>query len=92
MPAWSALFIDTCIFHQQAFDFKSAHPDSLVAAAKGSAIKLPLPHPVRLEIERHLDELAASAVSALKTARRDHPLLRELSGYPRSRAASTGSG
>ena len=85
MPAWSAIFIDTCIFHQQAFDFKSAHLESLVAAAKRTGIKLLLPHPVRLEIERHIEELTASAVSALKTARREHPFLRELSGYPHSR-------
>ena len=85
MPVPPAIFIDTCIFHGQAFDFKSPQFEALVAAAKGTGIKLLLPHPVRLEIERHIDEQTSSAVSALKSARRAHPFLRELSGYPHSR-------
>lgn len=85
MPAWSAIFIDTCIFQGQAFDFKSPQLEALVAASKGTGIKLLLPHPVRLEITRHIEEQTTSAVSALKTARREHPFLRELSGYPHSR-------
>jgi hypothetical protein len=85
MPAWSAIFIDTCIFDGQRFDFRSPQFEALVAATKHTGIKLLLPHPVCLEIERHIKEQTAGAVSALKSARRDHPFLRELTGYPHSR-------
>jgi hypothetical protein len=85
MPAWSAIFIDTCIFDAQRFDFRSSQIEALVAATKRTGIKLLLPHPVLLEIERHIEEQTARAVAALKSARRDHPFLRELTGFPHSR-------
>jgi len=85
MPAWTAIFIDTCIFDSLRFDFRSPQLEAMVAATKQTGIKLLLPHPVRLEIERHIEEQTSRAVTALKTARRDHPFLRELTGYPLSR-------
>jgi hypothetical protein len=84
MPAWSAIFIDTCIFYGQAFDFKSPQLVALVTAAKSAGVKLLLPAPTRLEVERHIRTQIDEAVEALKSTRNKNPLLRELGGYPQT--------
>jgi hypothetical protein len=92
MTAWDAIFIDTCIFDAQQFDFKSSQFTALVAATKKTEIKLLLPHPVLLEIDRHINTQTEGAVTSLKTARRNNSFLRELSSYPQSRDAQKDAG
>jgi hypothetical protein len=85
MPAWPAIFLDTCILEGEQFDFTSTQFKALLAAAKDKGIKLLLPQPTKDEIQRHIRNKIESAVTALKSVRKDHPVLSAMPGFPHSR-------
>jgi hypothetical protein len=72
----SLVFIDTCVFERQHFDFESTLIASFVEAARERKVKLLMPDPTRGEIVRHMEARTEEALQALETVRRKVPFLR----------------
>lgn len=70
------VFIDTCVFERQHFDFESTLIASFVEAARERKVKLLLPDPTRGEIVRHMEARTEEALQTLETVRRKVPFLR----------------
>jgi len=78
-----AIFIDTCLFDQEHYDFASTQLAALVDAVKTRKLKLLLPAPTKQEIEDHIRERTEQAISALKKARKEQPILQRLKSLPK---------
>lgn len=78
----SLVFIDTCVFEAQHFDFESTLVASFVQAARSRGVTLLMPDPTRGEIVRHMEEKSKEALQALDTARRKVPFLKAANLFP----------
>lgn len=78
----SLVFIDTCVFESQHFDFESTLVASFVQAARSRGVTLLMPDPTRGEIVRHMEEKSKEALQALDTARRKAPFLKAAKLFP----------
>lgn len=78
-----AVFLDTCVFAGQQYNFNSAVIRSFVPAAKAAEIKLLLPDPTAREIARQIKERSDDALKALDNARRKAPFLSKWKHFPK---------
>jgi hypothetical protein len=66
MPCPKNVFIDTCIFDGQAYNFASSVFASFSEAAKGKQLTLLLPDPTEREIRKHIHSNALGALNDQK--------------------------
>jgi hypothetical protein len=77
-----AVFIDTCIFDEAAYNFSSPTFRMFCDAVKGKGLQLLLPDPTVREINRHIDEQVTSAIKSLEDAQRKAPFLKKVKDWP----------
>lgn len=76
MPLPSLVFVDTCVFERQHFNFDGPVLASFAEVASRHDITLLMPEPTRAEVGRHMAERADEAVRSLESIRRQVPFLR----------------
>jgi PIN domain len=78
----TTVFLDTSIVDGQQYNFQSTALSTFVPACKATGVKLLLPEPTEIEIERHIRERSRDALEALEEARRKTPFLAKWPGLP----------
>lgn len=78
----SAVFFDTTVFDGQHYNFSSTALTTFVSACKDRNLKLLLPDPMEREVQRHLAERSAEAITLLEKVRRTAPFLEKWKGFP----------
>ena len=78
----NVIFIDTNIFDGQNYNYESFVFLSFAQVVKGKDLSLLLPHPIELEVQRHIKERAQKAANALKNVERYAPFLTKWKHWP----------
>ena len=78
----NTIFIDTNIFRGVGFNFSAARIDAIKEVAKRTKITLIIPHPVEIEIKRHMYNMASENIAALKAVNSKSFLLKKLAFWP----------
>jgi len=89
MPCPQNIFLDTCIFDGQAYNFNSAAFLSFSDAAQGKELKLLLPDPTEREIRKHITRNARAALTALREAKRKAPFVSKWNRWPKEQSEWT---
>lgn len=76
------IFIDTCIFDSQNYNFESTAFASFLAECSHRKIKLVLPDPVSREVHRHIKRRSDDVIKALEEAKRKAPFLAKWKEWP----------
>lgn len=82
MSVPNTIFIDTNIFRGVGFNFSAARIDAIKEVAKRTKITLIIPHPVEIEIKRHMYNMASENIAALKAVNTKSFLLKKLAFWP----------
>lgn len=82
MRTSETIFLDTCIFDAQNYNFESREFSLLKEHFPKQSLVLLLPDPTEREINRHLQTRANEAEKALRTAQIKAPFVRKLAGWP----------
>lgn len=72
------IFIDTCVFIQNSFNFDSATFRAFIEAIKGENLILLLPAPVKDEIKRYVLKLSDSTATSLKGLESKAPFIKKV--------------
>jgi hypothetical protein len=83
MSTPSLVFIDTCVFEGQQYNFQSIALSSFAAAGKARNIRLLVPASINQEIIRHIKAKAEDAALVVDDARRKAPLLGKWRLWPK---------
>jgi len=82
MSVPNVVFMDTSIFDGQNYNYESSVFVSFARVVKGKGLTFLLPHPIELEVRRHIKERAQEAVNALEKAKRRAPFLTKWEHWP----------
>ena len=82
MSVPNVIFIDTNIFDRQNYNYESSVFVSFAQKVKDKGITLLLPHPMELEVQRHIKERVQEAINALKKAKHCAPFLTKWKHWP----------
>jgi hypothetical protein len=82
MSVPNVVFMDTSIFDGQNYNYESSVFVSFARVVKGKELTLLLPHPIELEVRRHIKERAQEAANALEKAKRRAPFLTKWKHWP----------
>jgi hypothetical protein len=82
MSVPNVIFVDTCVFDEQNYNFDSLALSSFIAAVKGHSFVLLLPDPIQREVNRHIKTRSLDALKALENAKRKAPFLSKWKSWP----------
>lgn len=82
MSVPKAVFLDTCVFAGQNYNFSSALFTSFIPVARQSKLKILLPDPTAREVRRQINERSKEALKVLEDARRKAPFLSKWKDFP----------
>ena len=82
MSVPNAVFIDTCVFEELAYNFDSEVLRAFLEVAKPRKVRLIVPDPTQREVWRHIKEKTDEVVKALEDARRKAPFLSKWKHWP----------
>ena len=77
MTVPNVVFIDTSVFDGQNYNYESSAFASFMPVAKNRGLTFLLPHPIELELQRHIKERVQEAADAMGKARRCAPFLKK---------------
>jgi hypothetical protein len=78
----AAIFLDTCIFEGQRYNFNSRQFEQFKEHVNSTQKSLLVPDPTRLELKRHIKEHSSSAASALKGLQKKIKLVSKALDWP----------
>jgi hypothetical protein len=76
------IFIDTCIFDANQYNFHSSVFESLKKTFKKDELTLIMPAPTALEIDEHIKNMSEEIAKALTKAQQQAPFLTKLAFWP----------
>jgi hypothetical protein len=82
MSVPNVIFVDTSIFDEQSYNFRSTAMMAFLDATKATPPTLVLPAPTEREIARHIQEQVDAASKVLSDAKRRAPILAKWTGWP----------
>lgn len=85
------VFIDTSVFVELAFNFRSQKVAALQDASRAARLSLVVPDPTRREVERHFRERAIQAGELLASIPRRAPFVEQWKGWPTLNGKQLGS-
>lgn len=80
----TTVFIDTCIYEREGFNFESSVLTAFKEAVGKHGLKLVVPSATRDEVVRHMEEKAADAYAALVNLRHKYVTIRRWPKFPQA--------